>query len=526
MNAFDAFGPAMTADDEKFRATLEQNVRLDQSDLGNAQRLLAWFGEDLVWVREVGPHVWTGTHWEADGAREAAERMAHETARRIRLECEVMQPADDEMARIAAGDQKACERFAARKAGRHKYSVASANRGKTESMLKQAAALRSVAPDALDADPMRVAVQNGTLRFARCLEPDPDCPDPEAVRMVARAEITFTPGHARADMISKVMPVAYDAGAAAPRWQAFLERFQPDAEIRRFLQVWHGLALTGLTEQAFVFNYGAGANGKSTFIEAIRRLMGGYAKTVAPESITGQNNRGGSQASPDVARLPGARLIVVSELPRGEALKENLVKALTGGEPILTRHNYGDFFEFTPVFKASMSGNDLPKIIGDDLGIWRRTRIVPWGVTIPEAERRPIGEVLAEFDAERPGILNWLIEGLRIYLEEGLRAPEGVRHATDEHRADMDPLADFIRTCVVRSPGDEVVARDMYQGFSRWCQANGVRPWTETAFGRSFPKRGFERTDGRIRTYRDCRLDLVGLPEIAEAKNAPAPPMR
>src|SRR5690606_28494486 len=160
-------------------------------------------------------------------------------------------------------------------------------------------------------------------------------------------------------------------------------------------------------EQVFVYNYGLGANGKSTFMEALARLMGPYAQVLPPEAITGDLQRRGDQATPEFARLPGARMVRCAELPRGQGIKESVLKMLTGGEPILVRHLHARFFEFTPTFKAIGSGNDRPPIAGVDEGIWRRMKLVPWEVTIPPKERRPMAKVLAEFEAERPGILNW-----------------------------------------------------------------------------------------------------------------------
>src|SRR5262249_15828908 len=158
---------------------------------------------------------------------------------------------------------------------------------------------------------------------------------------------------------------------------------QPNENVRRFLQCYHGYALTGLTgEQCLAFYYGTGSNWKSTFIEIVARVMGDYATVLNFESLTGDHSASGSQASPDIARLPGRRLVRGAEREGGVHVKEALIKSLTGGEPRLTRHNFGNFFEFRPVFKLVLSGNQKPEIGGVDHGIWRRIRFVLWPVTI------------------------------------------------------------------------------------------------------------------------------------------------
>ncbi|OYX15038.1 MAG: hypothetical protein B7Z15_01865 [Rhizobiales bacterium 32-66-8] len=481
-----------------------------QNDIGNARRLIAHFGEDLRFGRELGWHLWTGAYWDMEAGKGAVEQRAHWTASRIVLEARAMRPFDGE----------AGEDFDKRKAGRRKFGISSGNRARTVAMIQQAEPYLTVPVGAFDADPLLVAVRNGVLRFHR--EADPDCPDPDVVRW--KVSCTFEP-HAREHLVTKLMPVDYDPAATCPRWLEFLDRVQPKARLQRFLQVFHGLGITGRTVQALVFHYGGGANGKSVFINAICDLMGGYAQQLSSESLTGQGQRRGDQATPDLARLPGARLVRISELPRGEPLKEALVKQLTGGEPMLVRHLNRGFFEFLPEFKAVMSGNDKPRIGGVDHGIWRRMRLVPWEVTIPEHEQREMGEVLAEFAAERSGILNWLIEGAKIFLAEGMVTPEEVVDATAEYREEMDPIGSFIADCVTRTEPAEnyaVTARVMYEAYVSWSLANAKRPWKETQFGTVFPGKGFEKTRERVRRYLDCRLHDV--PERPDAPRSPPSP--
>jgi putative DNA primase/helicase len=347
-------------------------------------------------------------------------------------------------------------------------------------------------------------------------------------RFVATVELQE---HRRADLISKVAPVKYDPKAECPNFLAFLERFQTSEPIRRFLQVWLGYCITGLTsEQALVFFHGLGANGKSTLIEAICRLMGSYALTLSFESLAGENGRRGDQATPDIARLPGARLVRASEPERGVQFKEALLKSLTGGEPMLARHLHQGFFEFRPIFKLVLSGNHKPEIGGVDHGIWRRMRLVPWGVTLTDEQRRPQEEVLAEFKAEGSGILNWLVEGVRAYLIEALVIPPEIAEATADYREEMDPIGGFVRDCVEIVPDEpgkaraSVTARDMFEAFVAWCEANAVRPWKEKSFGLAMPQKGFKKTNDRVRLYLDVRLHDVPDRRARAPGDGPPPP--
>ena len=397
-----------------------------QNDLGNSRRLLRYFGRDLLKVREVGPHYWNGTHWERNGARENLERMAHRTADLIEREVDLVEysPSQARLLEHREAAAKDCRRrlieladsdiddgdkrkeierrhddlevgikkirktLQETKVSRSRFATSSGNRPRLTAMIECALAQATVSPERMDADPLKINLENGTLNVFEetyeieeepgdAFEPPEDIP-PELIELPKSARkrwrIHHMP-HDRADYISKVMPVRYDPNAECPAWLLFLERFQPDPEIRRYLQQYFGLALTGMTEQLFLFFYGSGANGKSTFMEAIARIMGPYAAVLPAEALTGNAQRKGGDATPDLARLPGARMVRCAELPRGQGFRENTLKLLTSGEPVLARNLNYSFFEFRPIFKVVGSGNDKPKISGVDEGIWRRFRL-------------------------------------------------------------------------------------------------------------------------------------------------------
>ncbi|MCK1658483.1 phage/plasmid primase, P4 family [Bradyrhizobium sp. 151] len=521
-----------------------------QNDVGNGQRLLKWFGADLLHVRDVGWHVWKGTHWEQEGGAQTAMLFAQQTAARIALESDVILPTSHEqglidaaetarpalealekdqgadakkdkrwgaLTRIVAGGDHATNAVAARRLIRQKYSVSSGNSGKIRGMLEQAQPHRIAPIDELDSDKLAFNVENGTIRFHCDEVPDPDASD-YAERILKSYRVGLHP-HSRADNISKVALVKYDPEAHCPNFEAAVKRFLPVDAVRNFVQRYHGYSLTGLTgDQCFVFNYGTGSNWKSTFVEIVSRIMGPYCATIAFESLSGDQQRSGAQATPDLARLPGARLVRASEPERGVQFKEALIKSLTGGEPMLVRSLNKEFFEFRPTFKLVLSGNHKPEISGVDHGIWRRVNFVPWPVTISNAEKRPMDDVMAELWEERSGILNWLIQGALDYLNHGLQTPKEVMDATAEYREEMDPVGTFIAQCVekVASPiGSSepsfVFARQLYDAFVSWSGANAVRPWREKSFAAAMMQKGFLKEKHRT-GMRYLNIQLKNVP--------------
>lgn len=517
-------------------AALEACAKLDQNDRDNARRLDIWEGRNLAYVAGMGWLTWRETHWKRDEGELNARLMAMNIVDRIKLEPSFIEMTKREREAVAAGDRAldvaADERDEAQKAAiaernrvrqahrrrresRHKFAVSTGNAGRTGSMLQQAASIKQVDQDVLDVDRWAFNLKSGTLRFRRV--PDPECPDPEEIRLIG--EVVHD-AHDRADRITKCASVAYDPDATCPQWLAFLAKVQPDPGMRTFLQVFHAYAmlLGGNDEQKLGYHYGQGANGKSLFLETLGRLGGDYRAVVSPDTITGDTNRQGQQASPDIARLFNTRLVTVEELPRGTPLRENLIKAVSGGTKMTARFLQKEIFEFEPMFTAVMTGNDMPVISGTDHGIWRRVLLVKWGVTIPREEQRPFGVMLEVFDAERPGILNWLLDGLKLYLEQGLEpfVPAEVTAFTQSYREDRDPVGMFIEVCTERAEGEKVQARMMFKAYEDWCHNNGMKPWSETAFGNQLRDRGIEKEKGRVRYYLDVRLTYLPSADMAD----------
>lgn len=411
-----------------------------------------------------------------------------------------------------AGAKKA---VTARRQARRKHGLATKNRGRMAAMLECAAPHLRRSPDDFNADPLLVVTNTHTLRFVQ--RPDPNCPDRNVERL--KWTVDALKAHRREDLITALMPVAYDPEATCPQWRANLERFQPNAGQRRTIQQFTGLSLLGKPIQRVMFHYGTGGNFKSVFLETVTRVLGDSLAIGLPtESLIGHASGSAGGARPDLERMFGKRMLRVAEIPAGVKLKADVIKKLTGGEKWPVRTLYKSFFEFVPIAKPHMSGNDFPLFDGSDGGMRRRLLIAEWPIKLPTAEQRDFDLVVGELMQEAPGILNWLIEGALDYLQNGLVVAEEMQVATDEYFDEMDPLAQFVRDCIEKAPGNKERARDCFNAYRAHCQVNARKPVFETKFGRLMKKR-FKR-DGKtsnVRMYLDIRLNYV--PELEK----PAP---
>lgn len=418
------------------------------TDLGNAERFVARHGTNVRWLPAWSKWlIWDGRRWQLDETLEVM-RLAHDTARSIYAEAQKL-VSRKERAEMA------------------KHAVKSEGDARLRAMLSQVQAQPSIAITTthLDADPWLISCQNGTI----------DLRDG-----TLRA-------HRREDLITKLVPTEYDVHMECPRWFAFLERvLAGDQDMIAFLQRAVGYSLTGLTSaRALFFLYGSGANGKSTFLEILRGLLAGYAQQA---DFTTFLERKGDGPRNDIARLFGARLVTSSEVGEGKRLNESLVKTLTGDETVTARFLHAEFFEFRPSFKLWLAANHKPVIRGTDNAIWDRVRLIPFTVSIPEAERDAgLRDALL---AELPGILAWAVQGAVLWHRGGLGAPASVRAATDNYRRESDTLGAFLEDCCELSPLWEAPSSTLYSAYAAWCTAGGEYQITQTAFGRALEERG------------------------------------
>ncbi|TBW33370.1 DNA primase [Siculibacillus lacustris] len=515
-------------------AVVEGCAKLDHSDTDNGERLIRHFGRDILVLaqEEVATGVflgWAGTHWDYAGGRARVERIAQGLGDRIGLEADFLRHTPDEERAIAAAKGlddyddiddapkklqaklKAADaarlKLAGRQRARKAFGVTSKNKGRVNNMLDMAGPRLRRDPEAFNADPYKVACATHTLRFGRAL--DEECPDPDVVRWVASVEAIE--GHERGDLITSVMPVAW-AGldAPAPKWRAFLAEMLPDEDKRRTVQAFSGTSLLGVIAQNIMFHYGTGANGKSVFLETLTRVLGSLAVGLPRESIVGTGDRGVGAASPDLVRLYGRRMVRILEVKGDVPLQEDLIKKLTGGEKFPVRSLFKGYFEFKSVAAPHMSGNGFPTLDGSDYGTMRRILVVHWDQTVPEDNRRDMEEMVAGFVAdEGPGILAWLAEGAVDFLAHGLFVAPSVRKATADYGAIMDPVGEFLRTCVRTQIDTKIQATVMYDAYVAWSFANSKRPRSVTKFGRVAGQK-LQRTEVSGRNfYMDCVLHDV-----------------
>jgi putative DNA primase/helicase len=329
-----------------------------------------------------------------------------------------------------------------------------------------------LAPDALDADPWLLNVRNGTIELKT-------------------GELRE---HRRDDLITKLASVEYDPEAEDKRWDTFLEQVTDgDDVLAGFLVRAVGCTLVGFaSEEAIFFVHGPGATGKTTFVEAVKTALGDYALTTGFDTFL-RKRAGGIPV--DIARFPGARLVVASEVDEGQRLAEGMVKQLTGGDTVTARHLYSSPFEFKPQMTLWFVANSRPAVVGSDDGFWRRMTQIPFLRVVPEGERNTDFKRQLTLDpAALAAVASWAVRGCLDWQRVGLEVPQKVRDYTADYRTENSPIDRWMSDELAFEPEAITTNGELRASLESWIRANEFKeiPWT--AVPKALKKLGCEST--------------------------------
>lgn len=321
--------------------------------------------------------------------------------------------------------------------------------------------------ESFDADPYLLGVQNGVvnLRTGELLP------------------------HTPALMISRMCRVECAPKGARPRkWiRALLRIMRGNRGMVRYLQRLLGYCLSGDRRHHVVaFFYGGGGNGKSTVVETVVWLLGGYAASAPMETFEEPR---GERHPTELARLFRVRLVTASENSHARRLHVELLKRLTGGDRIAARLMRQDFFEFQPEFVPILVGNHKPRLPSVDDGIARRLHFVPFDVKFDPPDTG-LGAALRDDGA---AILRWLVDGCMAVQKDGIRPPEAVQAATREYLDEQDVIGQFIAEAIEIDDSYDVLQKPLHIAYTVWARGVGAPDLSSRALADDLNRRGFRQ---------------------------------
>lgn len=511
----------------RFALTVQERADLELNDMGNAARLLAAYGQDMIFVNGKGWGIWDGNRFSfqsgalraaevaarlpaliADEIKAVKEREFPEFVLHKRMEREHKNPNGK---RYVGIDDVAADLRAEMVKKLSGHMIKCGNVDKQNKALKAAEWQVRVEIQELDSDPWVLVVQNGAVNLRAVKDSlvpgaqddgsylrERDCRTVEWLRPVDRSSHP-----------TKVCGVPFVHTAECPAWVSFIELIFPDQDIRACFQRCAGAMLFGRNvAQVALLLRGGGGNGKSTLTKILGEVLdafGGYAAPAKVEMFLQTQTQSASQASPEEVDLPGARVIIASEPAVTDIFSAKKIKSMTGGDLRPARALGMPQFIYRPTAIPVISFNRTPKIKDEDEGTRRRLVFIPLEVNLrelPPEKRKTEIEAEAELRAELPGILNWMLDGFRDFywrIERGMGTPPGIdpppaMQALKERIMEAaDPVGSFLRDCAVIDEKGRTPTPEFFRAFKAWARDNGARVFSDAALRDNLTEKGFEK---------------------------------
>jgi P4 family phage/plasmid primase-like protien len=287
-----------------------------------------------------------------------------------------------------------------------------------------------------------------------------------------------------ADKVNTQLGAAYDPEAKCPKWEDFLlKAMEGDADKVRYLQVLTGYCLAPtMQHQEFYFLYGVPQSGKSTFLNTLAALFGQYGTEVSTDALV-LTEKGATSNETDktLAAMKGKRFVLAGkEMEDGHRLNSALMKSLSGDANITGRAMYTGFETFPNLARIFLFGNFMPSANFSDEALKRRLRVIKFNRACPVAER---DDCLSQYlkETELPGILNWAIEGYRIWVASGkdLRGltPAAVIADSESYFDELNTAKKFLALKVQKNDGTSkgIPVSELNEAYRVFCSQEGER---------------------------------------------------
>lgn len=283
--------------------------------------------------------------------------------------------------------------------------------------------------------------------------------------------------HRATDMLTKIAPVRFDANARCERWEQFiLETQLGDEDTACYLQKAFGASLCCDTSNELMHILGFETrSGKGVLAGTLEAMLGtdacGYACNSQGDVFEQPRRGNSSSARGNIAMMEGRRLVFAHEPPQGMVLDAAIVKQLTGNDMVTARRLYQDETTFKPTANIFLLTNHMPLVTDRTVLTSGRIVVIPFENHLCEEER---DKSLKEFLVQPTclsGVLNWCLDGLKLYREEGLSPSARVKEATRQYSAGSNVVKNYLDNRIEPRSNGKMQIKDIFTDFDAWCRA-------------------------------------------------------
>lgn len=439
--------------------------RLDE--LGNAERFIRVADSRARYVEAYKKWlVWDGKRWVLDNDKQI-DRWMVKALNTIGSDAEYLKGEDETLAKAFKAHLKS-----------------SSTAGKVRGSLDLAKGRKGIMlpPEAFDAKPNLLTCEGQTIELRK-----------EGIKVRPSWQEDYS---------SLSTGVEYNPRAKGPMWEAFLDRFQPDLEVREWIQKLVGYSLLGTNpKRLMMICWGKTSTGKTTFAEAIRNALGDYAKDV---NLSIFRDNQDERARPDLVEALPKRITFSEEVSTAWHMHPDQIKRITGGSQISARVPHSPvYIHRIPAFTPWLLMNGVPTIDGADQALYRRLVVVPWVQKIPQSEEdADIRERMIE--TEREAILAWAVRGYEMWrsgADDLTEAPLAALEKAVEFRAELSDLDRFLAEACEGGAEYMELPRRLYEAYAVWCENNGLKErdrLSNTKFGMELGGKEYNKKQIRI----------------------------
>jgi putative DNA primase/helicase len=404
---------------EVLNESLETRSKMSLTDLGNAERLIHSHGMDFRYQLERKKWLyWNGKYWDVDYSNLLKSKAI-----------KVVRGLNDEITFIGTPAER--DLFS-----KHIQRSQAAPRINAMIELSNSASDGiTVTQSMLDKNEYLLNVSNGTIDLKRL--------------QLSEVNESILCKHDRDNYITNYIDIPFDPTAKCPTWERFLDEiFMENKRMIKYIQRVIGYSLTGSNKEEviFIFYGPKGRNGKTTLVKVILKVLNNYAATTDPSTFM----KNGNTARHNLAEFVGVRFLSTSEVERGEELAVQLIKQVTGRDPVEAERKYENPFTYIPSYKIFMLTNHLPSIYERRKAIWERIHIIEFNRYFEDHERDK--DLDAKLEAEMEGILLWALEGCREWQRQGLNPPQEVRDSVKKYAEEQDLIGQYLQESCYLNP--------------------------------------------------------------------------
>jgi phage/plasmid-associated DNA primase len=275
--------------------------------------------------------------------------------------------------------------------------------------------------------------------------------------------------------------------------EVFMREYCHNDDTYNYMHTLLGYCLTGeVSDRCFYWWWGLGRNAKGTVATAMQQIMGagpnGFYKQAKEGFLTRNSFNNSSNASPGLASIRNARVVMVCETEKNVVYNVPRIKCLSSGDMTTARELYKSEQMFEPTAKILVQSNHLPESMDlGDQAVADRLKLVYWPTRYVHPTEKKAHELSPneafidaakqrEFLDLKHAFGTWCVIGARKFYKLGADALSMRGEILKKAEADMEvmnSLVSFIRKCC-KSANACVGKRELFDDFvveyNKYCQ--------------------------------------------------------